>query len=505
MLQPIIVLFLTQLAYVLLNSIWQIATIWGLYKFLTFIIQLKSNQKYLLLIFSQLIGFLFIITNNFFLKQENFEVTTYNVSQLGIIDLLLKSILPYLSIIYLATIVVLFSKWLFALFALNRLRKNGLTKMEGEWRIFTQEKAALLGIKQKVQIFLSSKVDTPLTFGFFKPIILIPLAAINQLTTYQLESIILHELAHIKRADYLVQMILSIIQKIFFFNPFVQLLHKEIEKERENSCDDWVLQFRYDGLEYSQALLKLAKLQLSPILAMKLIGNEQNLLQRIERINGKTRKNKRNAWMLISFLTFSFLLILGSIIFYPNTANKSIDQQNLNNKKPNTHFKVNENTSGFGDIIFRPIVNNNTKKKKNFLSKIQINTKQTIAAKPKKELKTADFRYETIEVNEADQIIEPPIATQPQVSKTVKNKTTEAKNIGLIDNEAIPILNALKIDASSEDAQINEEIIDKEKVTVIKIKTKKAADEQTSTAPKYYRIVVSNNNQPDKKYLIILE
>ncbi len=94
---------------------------------------------------------------------------------------------------------------------------------------------------------------------FFKPVILVPLAAINHLTPQQLEAVLLHELSHIKRYDYLVNLIINFIQTILYFNPFVKAFVKIVEKEREKSCDDMVLQFQYDSHEYATALLMLEK------------------------------------------------------------------------------------------------------------------------------------------------------------------------------------------------------------------------------------------------------
>jgi len=104
----------------------------------------------------------------------------------------------------------------------------------------------LFSLRKKVSIYLSWKINCPLTIGFLKPVILIPVAAVNYLTPEQMEAVILHELAHIKRADYFLFLLQSVIDKIFFFNIFSKMLGDIIERERENACDDWVLQFKYN-------------------------------------------------------------------------------------------------------------------------------------------------------------------------------------------------------------------------------------------------------------------
>ena len=150
----------------------------------------------------------------------------------------------------------------------------------------------LFSLHKKVSIYLSEKINCPLTIGFFKPIILIPLAAVNHLTIEQLEAVILHELAHIKRADYLLFIIQNLIDKIFFFNVFSKMLSNIIEKERENACDDWVLQFKYNSMHYAEALFKLGRLKATPVLAMSLTGRKENLLlARIKRLLHNPQKS----------------------------------------------------------------------------------------------------------------------------------------------------------------------------------------------------------------------
>ncbi|MBC7587673.1 MAG: M56 family metallopeptidase [Chitinophagaceae bacterium] len=92
-----------------------------------------------------------------------------------------------------------------------------------DWKIFVKQVSYQLGIKKNVNIYLSELVTTPMTIGFLKPIILVPLASINHLSAEQIEAVLLHELAHIKRLDYLFNLFLSVTETILFFNPFTQL------------------------------------------------------------------------------------------------------------------------------------------------------------------------------------------------------------------------------------------------------------------------------------------
>jgi hypothetical protein len=106
----------------------------------------------------------------------------------------------------------------------------------------------------------------------------------NNLTTQQMEAVLLHELAHIKRYDYLIILIVNYIQSVLYFNPFVKAFAQTIESERERSCDEMVIQFQYDPHNYATALLTLEKYNtLSQNMAIAAAG-KNDLFNRVERI-----------------------------------------------------------------------------------------------------------------------------------------------------------------------------------------------------------------------------
>jgi len=148
-----------------------------------------------------------------------------------------------------------------------------------------------MGIKRPVPIWISDLITSPVTIGFLKPIILIPLAAINHLTPQQLEAVLLHELSHIKRHDYLINLVITFIRTILYYNPFVKLFVKAIERERERSCDEMVMQFQYDPRGYASALLMIEKNNfISKPMLIAAGGRKNDLLYRVERILGIEKK-----------------------------------------------------------------------------------------------------------------------------------------------------------------------------------------------------------------------
>lgn len=126
-------------------------------------------------------------------------------------------------------------------------------------KVFTELKSHHLGIKRKVSLWFSEKIASPITYGFFKPVILLPFSLLNDISQEEAEAIILHELAHIKSRDYLLNWLLVAVEIIYFFNPFIKIIAQKIKLEREKNCDVQVMNFEYAPLAYAQVLLRIAK------------------------------------------------------------------------------------------------------------------------------------------------------------------------------------------------------------------------------------------------------
>ncbi len=314
--------FLKSLGYAIANSLWQTALVWLCYTIFAQLPGMSSARKYRLAVITQVAGFVwFLFTFRFYYQQYanswspaadsthtgNTPIISAANTTTGIVNWLFKleMLLPYVSFAYLLLIGFLAIRWALGYQRTQLIRNRGLEKMPVQWRLFVQRTAEQLGIRKKVWIYLSETINSPLTIGFWKPVILVPLASINHLSTAQMEAVLLHELAHIKRADYLVNIILSVIEIALFFNPFTQLIRKSIHKERENSCDDWVLQFQYEAADYAEALLRIACLQQTPVFAMTAAGKKNELLTRVKRMIGEKQErfNYRRQLMALLIMT----------------------------------------------------------------------------------------------------------------------------------------------------------------------------------------------------------
>ena len=315
---------LRALGYAIANSLWQTAFCWLVYLLLNAPGKFSSANKYLLAVLLQLTGFVWFLLTFRYYYFEN--IATPNTSTLelpaagsglpnfshGLINWIGKaeSMLPFLSLAYLLFIAFFLSKWIMGYYHTQTLRAKGIEEMSAHWRLFVKKIEERLSIQKGIGIFVSPAVTTPLTIGFLKPVILIPLASINHLTTEQLEAVILHEIAHIKRADYLTNLLLSVVELSLFFNPFSRLFSGIIQHERENSCDDWVLQFSYNAADYAAALLRIAYIQTPANMAMAAAGKKNELLHRIKRMIGEKDKSFNYPKQIVAFLLVTGLLSL---------------------------------------------------------------------------------------------------------------------------------------------------------------------------------------------------
>jgi len=142
-----------------------------------------------------------------------------------------------------------------------------------------------LNIKQAIRLVESGIAKVPMVIGHLKPLILIPVGFINTLSADEVEAILVHELAHIGRRDYLVNLLQSFLEIIFFFNPAVLWISQLIKAERENCCDDIALKQAGSKSSYIQALLSCQEYQLAaPGLSMALARDKSKLLNRVKRM-----------------------------------------------------------------------------------------------------------------------------------------------------------------------------------------------------------------------------
>ena len=151
------------------------------------------------------------------------------------------------------------------------------------WQETVMRLAAQVGVRVRVRLMVTARVAVPCVVGWLKPVILLPPAALTGLTPLQLEMVLAHELSHIRRHDYLVNLIQVAVETLLFYHPVVRWVSRDARRERELCCDDSAVHACGDALHYAHALTDLAALrrgEMSP--AMGVTGGD--LAMRVERL-----------------------------------------------------------------------------------------------------------------------------------------------------------------------------------------------------------------------------
>ena len=176
---------------------------------------------------------------------------------------------------------------------------------------------ARFGIRRQVRLLGSLGIDTPMLVGWLRPVILLPISMLSGFTPQQIELIIAHELGHVRRWDYLANLLQVVIETILFYHPMVHWISREVRDARENCCDDLVLALA-DGspVVYASALADLEELrQDTGVAAPALAASGGVRLTRIRRIVGVPAAMhdtlpRTGGWPVVLVLAASLLAVL---------------------------------------------------------------------------------------------------------------------------------------------------------------------------------------------------
>lgn len=206
----------------------------------------------------------------------------------------------------------------------NSLKKNTSSSLSDS--IFTQllHLKKEIGVNRYVQIAESAKVNTPVLIGYLKPVILFPVGLINQLSIEETNAILAHELAHIKRNDFIHNLFISVLETLFYYHPAVWWISANLRLERENCCDDLAVKTIGDKAIYAKTLVKIETLKNTkiPSLAIPMARNNNQLLHRISRIVNQPQTRSQIRERLIAvLLLFTFFF---GFAYSPTTTNRNI-------------------------------------------------------------------------------------------------------------------------------------------------------------------------------------
>ncbi|MDO3624664.1 M56 family metallopeptidase [Mucilaginibacter sp. BT774] len=190
-----------------------------------------------------------------------------------------------------------------------------------------------LQISKAVRLLESGYVKVPMVIGHLKPVILMPVGLLAGLPAEQVEAVLLHELAHIRRHDYVVNFLQTLAETVFFFNPGLLWISSLLRDERENCCDDIALEQTKNKREFVQALISFKEHSLSAEnYAVAFQGKKNHLLHRVSRIMGNKNETlgpSEKVFFMMGIVVLS-LVVATAAIAQIRTADYKAAKDNIN-------------------------------------------------------------------------------------------------------------------------------------------------------------------------------
>ncbi|MCM2316047.1 MAG: M56 family metallopeptidase [Thermoanaerobaculia bacterium] len=194
--------------------------------------------------------------------------------------------LPWVVGLWLAGVTLLSARIALAFVSARRLADSGIETLPREWAATLGRLAKAMGIDRAVRLLESTRVDVPTVVGWISPVILVPASALSGLTPQQLETVLAHELAHIRRHDFVVNFLQSLVETLLFYHPAVWWMSNRVRVEREHCCDDAAVALCGDAVGYARALTSLEEMRAARVPSPALAATGGSLLERVRRLVG---------------------------------------------------------------------------------------------------------------------------------------------------------------------------------------------------------------------------
>ena len=346
------------LGMTIVHSIWQVMAIYLIVSLVLYILRKSSaDLKYKVLSFS--ISAIFVMScltffyyHNKYNQTVSFPGTVNLTDESGYIKGLfienswsfagiknrLNNTLPYLVSIYLPGVLILSIRLIFNLNYIQRIRKFGMAVTDSELQqLFENLKERILPGKNSIRLIESALIKVPIVFGHLKPLVIVPVGIFTQIPYNQLEAILAHKLAHIKRHDFLINILQSLVEILLFYHPLIYVISNRMRSERENCCDDFALDY-CSSTQYAKALVNMETLRnRRSIPALAFVKQKEHLLKRVQRIlNQEKMKTK------LTERLFAALIILTGFVTIILTGSAGLS--NHSEKVPKFEFNIPVNT-----------------------------------------------------------------------------------------------------------------------------------------------------------------
>ena len=224
----------------------------------------------------------------------------------------LEDYFPLLVSVWLAGVSLLLVHAFCGWYHIRRLHKAALAWAPSSWQLPANRLAQRLALRKAVRVVEFNTVDVPTVLGWFRPVIILPVAAVAQLPPAQVEAILAHELAHVRRHDYLVNLLQRVAEAVLFYHPAIWWISARVREEREHCCDDLAIDICGDRDNYAIALAELERQRTtSPVVGLAATdGPLLNRIRRILQVSGPERIQAPN-WTVTLALAAVFALVVG--------------------------------------------------------------------------------------------------------------------------------------------------------------------------------------------------
>src|SRR6266705_1171019 len=210
----------------------------------------------------------------------------------------LEPALPWAVLVWFGGVVALSLRLASGWLVTRQLGRVGTSSVPDACREAVARLAARLRIRRPLRVLESAVVQVPAVIGWLRPMILLPASALTGLTPLQLDALLAHELAHVRRYDYLLNLIQSVIETLLFYHPAVWWVSQQVREEREHCCDDLAVAVCGDAHFYATALLGMERLRVTPpAFALAATGRGGALMGRIRRLVAPVQTEIFPRWM----------------------------------------------------------------------------------------------------------------------------------------------------------------------------------------------------------------
>jgi beta-lactamase regulating signal transducer with metallopeptidase domain len=246
----------------------------------------------------------------------------------------IDQVLRGITLAWLIGVSVLLARMAAGWWQVRRLHQLAIATPSSRWQTACRRIAFRVGLPAAAHVVESTLVEVPTLVGWLRPAILLPVTAVTALTPAQIEAILAHELAHIRRHDYAMNVLQTVAETLLFYHPAVWWLSDRIRAEREHCCDDIAVAVCGDAVGYAQALAELEARRGRRLTAVALASTGGPLLDRVRRILSVPANEQPpyQSWAVTIILTLLFTVGAGSIqhlswISWQTNARASYDQQ----------------------------------------------------------------------------------------------------------------------------------------------------------------------------------